>query len=42
MADQKAPQPSHRKKPKMTLLQIFGSVILVGALLTLNHVYQWI
>jgi hypothetical protein len=34
------PAPRVRKKPKLTLLQIFGSVILLGIVLTVYHVMR--
>lgn len=39
-AEKPAPK-TPRKRPKMTLLQIFSTVILIGAILTLGHTQHW-
>jgi hypothetical protein len=41
MTTPKPTPQNQRKRPKMTLLQIFSSVILIGAILTLAHVKHW-
>ncbi|MCX7123360.1 MAG: hypothetical protein NTV32_06830 [Gammaproteobacteria bacterium] len=33
---------SKRKRPKMTLLQIFSSVILIGVILIVGHTQHWL
>ncbi len=43
MIDSEKPTPqSQRKRPKMTLLQIFSTVILIGAILTVGHIKHWL
>ncbi len=42
MTTPEKPTPQNqRKRPKMTLLQIFSTVILIGAVLTVGHVQHW-
>ncbi len=33
--------PEKRKKPKLTLLQIFSLVIILGVILTAGHQFHW-
>ena len=40
MTTEPTPQEK-RKRPKMTLLQIFSTVILVGVFLIIGHTKHW-